>query len=141
MEATDSRQGLEHAFSAGLKTDRHATGGPGSSVLPDLRLGPASLLRAGLGTQGLFRQPTLNPRSAQIIDDYIISWSLEASGAGVGVSCHVAAQGTSTESPPQEPRSLPPFPRYVFLAIPQASLSLGTEPVYSHSWGQPRHIP
>lgn len=50
MEATDSRQGLGHAFSAGLKTDRHATGGPGTSVLPDLGLGPASLLRAGLGS-------------------------------------------------------------------------------------------
>jgi hypothetical protein len=50
LEATDSRQGLGHAFSAGLKTDRHATGGPGTSVLPDLGLGPASLLRAGLGS-------------------------------------------------------------------------------------------
>lgn len=28
LEATNSRQGLGHAFSAGLKTDRHATGGP-----------------------------------------------------------------------------------------------------------------
>lgn len=52
----------------------------------------------------------LSPRSAQIADDYITSWSLEAGGAAVGDSCHVAAQGTCMDSPPQEPRSLPPFP-------------------------------